>query len=217
MIPPFPARPINGGPLDRARPKLYPDRWAYEPKVNGWRALVHTPTGSMFNRHREPMSIANEFFIALGALRSKAQETDVPEWLDCEAFSRRHALGKGSLILFDYIPKPTDKTPWNERQSYLYKTFFEQVFHNAHFESFPFEHTPPPENKILSFSYAYSDTDNDTTMRPAAAWQRLQDLNKHYNAEIFEGLVAKRTDAPYPHTTSPTHETPNWIKHRWAY
>ena len=45
----YPARPINGGPLEKARPKH--GEWFYEPKYNGWRALVHVPTGTMFNRH----------------------------------------------------------------------------------------------------------------------------------------------------------------------
>lgn len=226
MIPPFPARPINGGPLDRARPKPFPERWAYEPKVNGWRAVIHTPTGSMFNRKGEPMSIADEFSTVLGAIRMACMDLRnacmdlqagafAPEWLDCEAFERRHALGRGSLVLFDYIPKPTDKTPWRERQQLLYDTFFRQVF--PHFEIYPFEHINPPENKILHFSYTYSDLDSDAEMRPLAAWKRLQALNKHMKAELFEGLVAKRTDAPYPHTTSPTHETPHWIKHRWEF
>ncbi len=38
----YPARPINGGPLELAPPN--PGRWCYEPKYNGWRALVHAPT-----------------------------------------------------------------------------------------------------------------------------------------------------------------------------
>jgi hypothetical protein len=42
----YPARPINGGPLPNARPKQ--GVWYYEPKYNGWRALVHIPTGTMF-------------------------------------------------------------------------------------------------------------------------------------------------------------------------
>jgi ATP-dependent DNA ligase len=224
--PPFPARPINGGPLDRARPKPFPERWAYEPKVNGWRAVIHTPTATMFNRHGKLMSIAPEFSAVLGALRIAYMDliagdahAFAPEWLDCEAFERRHALGRGSLVLFDYIPKPTDKTPWEERQQLLYDTFFAPArpIESPAFEAYPFEHTTPPENKILSFSYTYSDDKRDPDMRPAAAWNRLQALNKHLATELFEGLVAKRTDSPYPHTTSPNHETPHWIKHRWEF
>ncbi|MCX6928101.1 MAG: hypothetical protein NT154_33550, partial [Verrucomicrobia bacterium] len=46
--PTYPARPLNGGPLELAPPK--PGPWSYEPKYNGWRALVHAPTGSMFQK-----------------------------------------------------------------------------------------------------------------------------------------------------------------------
>ena len=45
----FPARPIQGGRLDLAPPKR--GLWFAEPKLNGWRALIHTPTGTMWNRH----------------------------------------------------------------------------------------------------------------------------------------------------------------------
>jgi ATP-dependent DNA ligase len=41
----FPARPIQGGKLDRAPKKT--GLWFAEPKFNGWRALVHCPSGAM--------------------------------------------------------------------------------------------------------------------------------------------------------------------------
>lgn len=56
MNPPsYPLRPINGGPLPRARPKS--GTWLYEPKINGWRAIVNTRTGAMWNRHGKRLSI----------------------------------------------------------------------------------------------------------------------------------------------------------------
>jgi hypothetical protein len=65
--PTYPARPTNGGRLELAPPK--PGQWCYEPKYNGWRTLVHAPTGSMFNRYAQPLSIAAEFGSALKSLR----------------------------------------------------------------------------------------------------------------------------------------------------
>ncbi len=62
----YPARPINGGSLELALPK--PGHWYYEPKYNGWRALVHAPTGTMFNRRGQPLSIAGLFSCALKRL-----------------------------------------------------------------------------------------------------------------------------------------------------
>ena len=64
--PTFPARPVNGGPLEKARPKS--GVWNVEPKVNGWRTLVHVPTGTMWNRHGIRLSIAKEFKPALELL-----------------------------------------------------------------------------------------------------------------------------------------------------
>jgi len=64
----YPARPISGGPLELALPKQ--GHWCYEPKYNGWRALVHAPTGTMFNRHGQPLSIAGLFGSALKHLRN---------------------------------------------------------------------------------------------------------------------------------------------------
>ena len=99
----YPARPISGGPLERALPK--PGDWCYEPKYNGWRALVHAPTGTMFNRHGQPLNIAALFGSALKHLRTVRLLIDgVPvEWFDCEALCRRHRLGRATLLVFDYI------------------------------------------------------------------------------------------------------------------
>ena len=92
----YPLRPVNGGPLDRALPKSCD--WHYEPKVNGWRTLVHVPTGTMFNRKGERLSIEKEFSVALCRLGVG----DEFEWLDCEALDRRHKFGRGSLIVLDW-------------------------------------------------------------------------------------------------------------------
>ena len=45
----YPARPIQGGRLELAPTKR--GVWYAEPKLNDWRALMHTPTGTMWNRH----------------------------------------------------------------------------------------------------------------------------------------------------------------------
>ena len=96
----YPARPINGGPLELAPPK--PGRWFYEPKYNGWRALVHAPTGAMFDRHGQPLSIAGLLGSALKRLSTVALVIDgMPvAWFDCEVLGRRHPLGRGTLLVF---------------------------------------------------------------------------------------------------------------------
>src|SRR6266852_7235894 len=113
----YPARPINGGSLELALPK--PGHWCYEPKYNGWRALVHAPTGLMFNRYGQPLSVAAEFGSALKCLRKIVLSAggSAVEWFDCEALDRRHALGRGTLLVFDYITAHGE--PWLERQALL--------------------------------------------------------------------------------------------------
>jgi len=98
--PTFPARPIRGGKLELAPKKS--GIWFAEPKYNGWRALVHTPTGAMWNRHGQRLTIEREFAKALAALRALAESGLV--WADCEALERRHQIGRGSLVVLDWIP-----------------------------------------------------------------------------------------------------------------
>jgi hypothetical protein len=200
---------MNGGPLPLARPKR--GRWIYEPKFNGWRAVVHTPTGSMFNRKGDRISIEHEFSPALAALKNCH---DIPEWLDCEALERRHKLGQGSLIVFDYIPQSYDKTPLEARQLRL-----AQLLGNNGVEDYPYESANPPENKVLLLAYEYSETDPTVPdMTPTAAWPRLQRINSELGCQFFEGLVAKRLDSLYPtQLRSPDMEFPLWIKHRWEF
>lgn len=221
MTPPsYPMRPLNGGPLDRARPKLFPDRWIYEPKFNGWRAIVHTPTGRMFNRKLEPLSIEHEFADALHTLKNSF----APEWLDCEALERRHGLGRGSLIVLDYIPRPGDRSTLAERLEGLRNILDYEGRRNSRFVPFRVD-TPPPNDSVLLCLDRYFDTMDADTLRsypedpsPAAAWQHLQDLNRQFGCEFYEGLVAKRTDSPYTlQLRSPDEASTHWIKHRWEF
>ena len=104
MTPPplitYPARPIQGGRLDLAPPKR--GLWYAEPKLNDWRAIIHTPTGTMWNRHGTRLTIADCFRPALAALAKLASRGLV--WADCEALERRHNLGRGTLVVLDVIP-----------------------------------------------------------------------------------------------------------------
>lgn len=205
----FPARPINGGLFDKARPKR--GQWLYEPKFNGWRALVHIPTGTMFNRHGERLSIQEEFAKALTELRGEVtrsvgkdfvinfetRETrrlPAVEWADVEALERRHNRGRGSLIVLDF---PELKLPLKERGFILRGMFCPAIDHCA------------ANDTVYSVPQF---TDGATT------WESLKRDNQMLGCEFYEGMVAKRADALYPiQLLSPKMEFSYWMKHRWRF
>jgi hypothetical protein len=199
IIPPFfPARPVNGGPLDQALPKS--GNWTVEGKYNGWRSWVHNPTGTMFNRHLEPLSIADEFQPALAMLRRLPWE-----WSDTEALERRHGVGRGSLILFDYLPVNPLET-YCERNRYI----------NACADVVGI-----PVHKELDRPIANDCVYLPMTWLMEAAlglWDILPQCNRTLGCEFWEGLVAKRNDSIYPRQRrSPNLDFPFWMKHRWAF
>jgi hypothetical protein len=238
--PPFyPARPVNGGPLPAAiklKRRIKPDghTWVYEPKVNGWRALLNTRTGEMWNRHGERLSIAREFDAVIAKIRASPTITLNPafEWLDVEAFERRHALGRGSLVLLD-LPcagsfcEPMTWCSYTVRQRFIGDLIGDGA------TPWQFLHTPPPCDELLTFAYSFTDygisppsfnlapgecypgEDNDGIF---TGWARLMEMNRTLKAEVFEGFVAKRADSLYPlQNRSADTEFPGWQKHRWAY
>ena len=169
----YPARPINGGPLELALPK--PGHWYCEPKYNGWRALVHAPTGAMFNRRGQPLSIVGLFGGALKHLRGvRLLSGGVPvEWFDCEALCRRHRLGQGTLLAFDYI-SPSREPMW-QRKELLTQTF------PAH------DYAQPPLPEELYGVRPLDPDQND----PRVLYKELRQLNTRWNCLFYEGLVAK--------------------------
>lgn len=219
----YPARPVNGGPFEKALPKT--GIWAYEPKINGWRAWLHTPTGAMFNRKNEPLSITREFDQVINRIKSSAAIAasqgvlPLPEWLDVEALERRIPVGKGSLVVLD-SPLPGN---WIQRQKQLYLSLIERGVA----QSWAFEQCTLPENELFMFAHNYQDenaqrangaTVVDPNLFPSAAWKRLQEANQQLGRELFEGLVAKKVESTYPiQLRSPDLEFPFWMKHRWRF
>ena len=200
--PSYPARPLTGGALELAPPK--PGQWFYEPKNNGWRALVHAPTGSMFNRYGQPLSIAAEFGRALKCLRAAAVRVNghALEWFDCEALDRRHALGRGTLLVFDYLPAPGGVgEPWRKRKERLAQAFPEHDWRQV----------PLPEA-------LYGVPGHDpAVIEPQELYRQLRQLNARWGCRFYEGLVAKRVTDAYPlQLRSPHQAFVGWVKHRWA-
>lgn len=201
----YPARPVNGGPLDKAPPKCDgPDpekgRWFYEPKYNGWRAMVHVPTGTMFNRHNEPLTIQSEFTRALNHLREFSYE-----WLDCEALERRHDVGRGALIILD-SPDLAPMPYWRRREIL-----------ERHFQMLAMDRVPEDGSVYLPLSYPLSGLEPgfwDLLKKDNAAIKRARRLTE----DFYEGCVAKRGDTRYPiQLRNAKEEFGGWMKHRWQF
>jgi len=65
-----------------------------------------------------PAAHEREFDAAVDQLRSLADSGLV--WADCEALERRHQIGRGSLVVLDWIPESGSPT-YEERREFLAK------------------------------------------------------------------------------------------------
>jgi len=197
----FPARPIQGGRLDLAPPKR--GMWFAEPKLNGWRALIHTPTGTMWNRHGKLLTIADCFRPALAALAKLASRGLV--WADCEALERRHNLGRGTLVVLDVVPE--FGTPTYEQRRAMLEPLLpcDPVFDGDTLR-------PVPSGAVVLTPARRADSHANAL----AFYQRLRAANRVLGCDFFEGVVMKRTDSPYPvQLRSATEEFRCWVKHRF--
>lgn len=188
----YPARPISGGRLELAPPKR--GAWAAEPKFNGWRVLVHAPTGTAYNRHGKPLSIAGEFGSAIAYLKTAFVHNSELEWIDCEGLERRHGIGRGTLIILDVVTGGT----YDERRTLLQSCFV----------LLPHDKQPPENGVVLTPSYPMSEAQS--------IYDLLLNQNDLWNAPFYEGVVMKQRNSHYPiQTRSSDETTPHWIKHRW--
>ena len=197
----YPARPIQGGRLELAPPKR--GLWYAEPKLNGWRALIHTPSGTMWNRHGALLTIADCFRPALAALAKLASRGLV--WTDCEALERRHNLGRGTLVVLDVIPESGTPNYEQRRASLESLLPIEPVFSGD-------TSRPVPCGAVVLTPTLRADTHADAL----AFYQRLRAANRALGCDFFEGLVMKRADSIYPvQMRAATEEFRGWVKHRW--
>jgi len=195
----FPARPIQGGKLDKAPKKT--GVWFAEPKYNGWRALVHCPSGTMWNRHGGRLSIAGEFAAPLRELRALSRQGLV--WADCEAMGRRHKVGCGTLIVLDWITE--EGSPVYEER----RVFLESLVPMERM-SLGEEPTIPANSLLLTPSMADKD---DAALR---LYESLRSVNRQARADVFEGVVMKRGGSLYPvQLRSATEESRCLVKHRY--
>ena len=196
----YPARPIQGGRLELAPPKR--GLWYAEPKMNGWRALIHTQTGTMWNRHGALLTIADCFRPALGALAKLAGRGLV--WADCEALERRHNLGRGTLVVLDMVPESGSPT-YEQRRAGL-----ESLIPSAPVFAGDTSGAVPCGAVVLTPTLRADHAD------ALAFYQRLRAANRALGCDFFEGVVMKRGDSPYPvQLRSATEKFPRWAKHRF--
>ena len=197
----YPPRPVNGGQLNLAPVKF--GAWWYEAKVNGWRSLVHAPSGTMFNRLGERLSIAGEFKRALQILQSAWESSSgLPDWIDCEALERRHNIGKGTLIVLDIC----DSTKTYRQRCEV----IQQVFIPLNKRG---EGPPCGDNEVRCLT----PEENGWSL-----WTGLQQENARLGGTpqswFYEGVVAKRDESLYPmQHRSPETEFPYWQKHRFSF
>ena len=197
----YPARPIQGGRLELAPPKR--GLWYAEPKLNGWRTLIHTPTGTMWNRHGALLTIADCFRLALGALAKLASRGLV--WADCEALERRHNLGRGTLVVLDVIPE-TGAPSYEQRRALLESL----LPMDAVFRGDATRQVPCGAVVLAPTMRAQSQAD------ALAFYQRLREANRALRCDFFEGVVMKRAESPYPvQLRSATEEFRGFVKHRF--
>ena len=197
----YPARPIQGGRLELAPPKR--GLWYAEPKLNGWRALIHTSTGTMWNRHGALLTIADCFRPALGVLAKLAGRGLV--WADCEALERRHNLGRGTLVVLDVIPE-TGAPSYEQRRVMLESLLpMDAVFSGDATRQVPCGAVVlAPTMRVASQADAL------------AFYQRLREANRALRCDFFEGVVMRRADAAYPvQLRSATEEFRGFVKHRF--
>ena len=195
----FPARPIQGGKLDRAPKKT--GLWFAEPKYNGWRALVHCTSGAMWNRHGGRLSIEREFGAALRELKKLSGAGLV--WADCEAMGRRHMIGCGTLVVLDWIAE--DGAPVYE----VRRAFLEALVPLERM-SMGEEPTIPADSLLLTPSIADKDG------AALQLYRTLEPINRAARADVFEGVVMKRGGSLYPvQLRSATEESRCLVKHRF--
>jgi ATP-dependent DNA ligase len=194
----YPARPIQGGKLDRAPKKI--GLWYAEPKYNGWRAVVHCPSGTMWNRHGGRLSIAHEFDAALRGLK-KLSATGLV-WADCEAMERRHNVGRRSLIVLDWIPDFGSPT-YEER-----RVFLESLL--------PLERMSLGEGTMAEDSVLLAPSIAETNGQALQLYRSLEAINCSVLADVFEGVVMKRAVSAYPvQLRSASEDSRALIKHRF--
>ena len=163
-------------------------------------AVVHIPTGTVFNRHGQLMSIGDEFSEAVDELSQSPFD-----WLVCEALSRRHPIGRGSLFIIDWMTP--DMTMIQRHQSLR--------------DWFPIHEWKvlPAENRAYLIEQ-FEDSDDGLKQR----WDEMIAMNLWLSMDIvkdtcefYEGFVATDKHSKYQfQLQSPDRTTTKIQKYRFC-
>jgi hypothetical protein len=200
----LPPAPLNGGALDTAPRKV--GEWIWQPKIDDWRAIIHTPTGTVWNQYGQLSSISGKFETALRHLQEGCEGRPRLEWLDVGMMENRNDLMRGCIVVLDLIEA---NTPFIARRAVLRICFPVLPVDVA-------DLLRTTGGQVRDSIYLINQWENVET--PADALKRQQWLksqNEHIGHKFYEGLVAKKENSPYPFFQSPKTQTPDWIKHRF--
>ena len=198
--PTYPARPSTGGePLGRVWNATSKKDIIYTPKYNGWRVLLNTHTGEMYNRQLERLSIGSEFGEAVRKIQKVLPPSSFSKWLDCEGLSRRHGIGRGTLIVLDM---PSMGGRYEDRASVV-RICLANILN--------VDKKPDDNHVYVPQIFNFNDKGE------AEYWDaRLQSMNKEWGVEFYEGWVGVAAGSKYPvQLVSANKKTHSWVKHRW--
>jgi hypothetical protein len=126
-------------------------------------------------------------------------------WADCEAFERRHNVGRGTLVVLDAIPESGTQSYEQRREMLESLLPCDAVFAGDTSRMVPCGAVVlTPAHRI------------DSQVDAFAYCQRLRAANRTLGCEFFEGVVMKRSESVYPvQLRSATEEFRGRVKHRF--
>jgi len=184
---PEPARPVKGGIYSSKLPLSPHYDWVIEPKYNGWRVVLDTESGHMYNRHGNRLTKEDTFKRAASLLSECFDGL-----IDCEGLGFRNDMGKGSLVALDLMD--FNDLPLLDRVNQL----------GLMFEPLTIGTVPAMHQVYASFQYQKEEA--------GELRKQMELFNKEHGITFYEGVVAKRTDSSYFYG-----EGDKWRKFRFTY
>lgn len=215
----YPPAPTNGGRLDVTTPRKVGD-WAWQPKIDDWRGVVHVPTLRVWNQYGRRSTVAEQGKIekALADLNATIGAY-CPEcqWLDIGIMENRHDMMRGCIVVFDWM---VEQLNYDERRQPLARTLMTLPENVAGMltnlnEGWKFKDTVYLVNDWRSERGSSKFGSYNIVLDPLGLQEFLLEQNRLLGRKFFEGLVAKMVSARYPFFHRPKTKTPAWIKHRF--